>query len=304
MGSEIAASAASSGAQVTTALKRAGERTGAGFDFLMKTAMRESSLNPNAKAKTSSAAGLFQFIEQTWLGAVKQYGAAHGLAAFAADITQNAEGRYTVASEPRREEILNLRYDANAAAGLAGEIANENRSFLERRLGRAASAADLYAAHFLGPAGAVKLLSGAANAKAADLLPRAAAANHHVFYDGARKKTVGEVVAAIAKSMGGKASTALQITLTSAPNSRAERNINSESGEYTDFRGERNVSTGAHEAAAPRAAFSASSPLPSPFSAIALSVLQALDPTRLAARRDNDDNQSRERKAEFNSAAR
>ena len=60
--------------QVVSALKRASASTGAGFDFLMKMAVRESSLDPTAKAGTSSAAGLFQFIEQTWLGAVKQYG--------------------------------------------------------------------------------------------------------------------------------------------------------------------------------------------------------------------------------------
>ena len=48
--------------------------------FLLKTATRESSLNPDAKAKSSSAAGLFQFIEQTWLGLVKSDGPRLGLA--------------------------------------------------------------------------------------------------------------------------------------------------------------------------------------------------------------------------------
>jgi Transglycosylase SLT domain len=188
--------------QVTSALQRAGAKTGADFDFLMKMAQRESSLNPNAKAKTSSAAGLFQFIEQTWLGAVKQYGARHGLEGFASDISRGSNGKFTVANEARREEILDLRFNPNASAALAGELANNNQSYLENRLGRAAKAADLYAAHFLGPAGAVKLLSAASTMNAAELLPQAAAANKPVFYDGARAKTVGEVVASIAASMG------------------------------------------------------------------------------------------------------
>ena len=203
MSSELAS--LKSGVQnVDVALKRASNRTGAGYEFLKKMAARESSLNPMAKASTSSAAGLFQFIEQTWLGAVKQYGAKHGLADFAKDITRGVDGRFDVANKTRRNEILNLRFDASASAALAGELANENKNYLERNLGRAAKGADLYTAHFLGPAGAVKLLGAASTAKAAELLPAAAKANKHVFYDGARAKTVGEVVASIAASMGGK----------------------------------------------------------------------------------------------------
>jgi len=200
---EIAAAGQTGAALVKGAVKRASASTGAGFDFLMKMAARESGFDPNAKANTSSAAGLFQFIEQTWLATVKNYGAKHGLGAAANAISQNASGKFTVADPQARAEILNMRFDAEKASAMAGELANENKRTLETRLGRAASTADLYTAHFLGPSGAVKLLSAAANAPAADLLPQAAAANRNVFYDGQRPKTVGEVVASIAKSMGG-----------------------------------------------------------------------------------------------------
>ena len=205
MAAQVSAASASAAATVTTALKRASEATGAGYDFLKAMAARESSLNASAKAATSSAAGLFQFIDQTWLGAVKQYGARHGLADYADDISRGADGKFTVADDKRRAEILDLRFDPEASASLAGELANENQSLLERRLGRAATSADLYTAHFLGPVGAVKLLSAASSVKAADILPAAAKANEAVFYDGARAKTVGEVVASIAKSMGAAA---------------------------------------------------------------------------------------------------
>jgi len=193
---------ASGQAPVMAALKRAGDATGAGFELLFNMARRESSLNPTAEAKTSSAAGLFQFIDQTWLAAVKKYGAKHGLEAAAADISVDANGKYSVADAARKQEILDLRFDPSKAAGLAGELVQENRAGLERRLGRAINQGELYAAHFLGVGGAAKLLSSAPDAKAADIVPQAAAANKPVFYGASGAKTVAEVMSSIGKSMG------------------------------------------------------------------------------------------------------
>lgn len=187
---------------VAAALKRASETTGAGFDLLYNMAKRESAFDPKAQASTSSAAGLFQFIDQTWLGAVKKYGARHGLAEEAAAITQDASGKYAVADPAKRRDILNLRLDPMKAASLAGELIQENKTGLERRLGRAVSAAEVYSAHFLGLGGAAKMLTSSPDAKAADILPAAAAANRSVFFDGARAKSVREVMASLAKSMG------------------------------------------------------------------------------------------------------
>lgn len=187
---------------VSGALKKASQSTGVGFDYLYRVAMRESSLNPAAKAKTSSAAGLFQFIDQTWLAAVKKYGPAHGLGEFAADIKPAANGKFGVADPERRRQILDLRFDADKAAALAGELARENKAALEGSLGRAVDAAELYAAHFLGAGGARKLLSAGADQSAAALLPAAAEANRHVFYDGARERSVGEVIDSFRRTIG------------------------------------------------------------------------------------------------------
>lgn len=273
MTSEIAGAGNAGAALVTGAVKRAAQSTGAQFDFLMKMAARESGFDPNAKAKTSSAAGLFQFIEQTWLSTVKKYGAGHGLGDAAAKITRNASGRYTVADPAERQAILNMRFDADKASAMAGELANENRRTLEARLGRAASSADLYTAHFLGPSGAVKLLSAASNVKAADLLPKAAAANRPVFYDGARAKTVGEVVASIAKSMGGSAP---------APDASAP-----ETKSFAPVAAYRNFVADAFGAPA-RAVASSSAGL----SAMALGVIDALDATLMREGRDDRDRNS------------
>jgi hypothetical protein len=198
-----AISAATAAAKVSGALQRASASTGVGFDYLYRVAVRESSLNPSAKAKTSSAAGLFQFIEQTWLASVKKYGAKYGLSEEAGAIVKGANGRFTVADPARRQAILDLRFDADKAAALAAELAQENKRALESALGRAVDGAELYAAHFLGPNGARALLSAERSASAASLLPTAAAANRPVFFDGARERTVGEVIDSFRKTIGG-----------------------------------------------------------------------------------------------------
>jgi hypothetical protein len=162
-------------------VQRAARATGADFSFLLETAGRESGLAPAAQAKTSSAAGLFQFIESTWLRLVERYGEKHGL--------PGAEGLGPGDADrlgPKaRRALLDLRFDPQAAATLAGELAQENAAVLEARLGRPAQAGELYAAHVLGPAGAARLIE-AADAQApaaATLFPAAAKANPALFFD-------------------------------------------------------------------------------------------------------------------------
>ena len=107
-------------------IAQAAERTGADFDFLMRTASRESGFDAGARAATSSAAGMFQFIEQTWFAMVARYGDQHGMAEEAASIQQNADGRFHIADPARRDAVLNLRFDPQAASYMAGELAAEN----------------------------------------------------------------------------------------------------------------------------------------------------------------------------------
>ena len=66
-------------ATVTGAIRQAARMTGADFQYLLATAQVESNFNPNAQAATSSARGLFQFIEQTWLDDPEGAGAGAGL---------------------------------------------------------------------------------------------------------------------------------------------------------------------------------------------------------------------------------
>lgn len=186
---------------VLGALRGAADRTGADFDYLLTTAMRESSLNPAAKASTSSATGLFQFIEQTWLGTMRRHGSAHGLSAYADAIKPGKDGRLTVADKGLRQEILALRKDPAVAALMAGELTNDMRSTLEGSLGRGVSAGELYIAHFLGPQAAVKLIrAGSENPAlpAASLFPDAAAANTSIFYTkGGQARPVSDVLTSL-----------------------------------------------------------------------------------------------------------
>jgi hypothetical protein len=182
-------------ASIVSALQNAAQRTGSDFHYLLGTAMRESSLKANAQSATSSATGLFQFIEQTWLGLVKDHGAAHGLAAQANAITKGPDGRYRAGAD--KDAILALRKDPGIAALMAGEHAKATSASLQSALGRAPCGGELYAAHFLGPEAACKLIKLAeANpgASAAAQFPAAAAANRSVFYraDGA-PRSVREV---------------------------------------------------------------------------------------------------------------
>src|ERR1700755_2742468 len=94
--------------RVTGAIRDAARTTGAGFEYLLNTALRESNLNPDAKARSSSATGLFQFIDQTWLGTMKQSGATLGYGKYADAITKTSSGRYAVADPAMRREIMAL----------------------------------------------------------------------------------------------------------------------------------------------------------------------------------------------------
>jgi hypothetical protein len=181
---------------VVAALQKAAAKTGSDFHYLLGTAMRESSLKPNAQSNSSSATGLFQFIDQTWLGLVKEHGAQHGLADQAAAITKQADGRYR-ANADAKQDILALRKNPEVCALMAGEYAKSTGSTLRAGLGREVCGGELYAAHFLGPDAALKLIKLAGSnpdASAVAQFPQAAAANKSVFLNSdGTAKTVRQV---------------------------------------------------------------------------------------------------------------
>lgn len=162
---------------VAQVIKQASEKVGVDYGTLMAFAKQESGFNPNAKAKTSSATGLFQFIKGTWGDMVRKYGKQYGI------------GLGDVA-------------DPLANATMGALFVKENSDFLASK-GIPVNGTSLYAAHFLGPGGAAKLFGADPNANAAELMPKAASANRAIFYDKSGKpKTVDAVIQTLFNKVG------------------------------------------------------------------------------------------------------
>jgi hypothetical protein len=183
---------------VAGAIKQAASSSGTSFQYLLTTAKMESDFNPTAGASTSSAHGLFQFIDQTWLATVKDAGAQSGYGNYADMITKSSDGSYSVSDPDARKSILKLRDDPTVASAMAAALTQSNSFQLTGMIGRRPSESELYMAHFMGVGGAAKLIGNAEDngqASAARLFPNAAAANRSIFYDRTtgRARSVSEV---------------------------------------------------------------------------------------------------------------
>ncbi|WP_448580214.1 transglycosylase SLT domain-containing protein [Thermaurantiacus sp.] len=174
-------------ASVAPAIAAAARKTGVDFATLLETARLESGFNPTARARTSSATGLFQFLDSSWLATLARHGAKHGI-----DVRDRAQA-------------LALRMNPEVASLMAAEHMADNARALEAALGTAASSVDLYLAHFLGASGAarfLKQLRETPDAVAAQLFPRAAAANRSIFYASEGPRSMAEVHALFARRLG------------------------------------------------------------------------------------------------------
>jgi hypothetical protein len=189
----------------------AAKTTGSDPALLMAIADKESSFAPKAKAATSSASGLFQFIDSTWLKAVRMFGWRHGQQEAAEAIAVKG-GDLRVAPQ-KRAAILAMRNDPYLSAALAAEMLKYDGDKIAERIGRPLTAGETYLIHFLGPDDAARFMQKVEEAPqtpAAALLPRPARANKPIFY--ARKgkkmepKSVGEVHEAFEAMMGQRSS--------------------------------------------------------------------------------------------------
>jgi len=126
------------------AINTAASATGVSAQTLAIFGQLESGLGKVVENKLSSAKGPFQFIDSTWLAMMQKYGKKYG---------------YDVSSMSR-EEQLKLRFNNRLSALMAAEYTKENAAALNLNPSDPTNVDKLYLAHFLGPGGAKKVLSG------------------------------------------------------------------------------------------------------------------------------------------------
>src|SRR3982074_196279 len=182
---------------IAGAIQQAANTTGTSFEYLLAPAKMASSFNPTASAWTSSARGLYQFIDQTWLGTVKEAGAQLGYGKYADAITRSPSGSYSVSDPAARDAIMKLRDDPAASSSMAAVLTQSNSFKLTGKIGRRPTDPRPHHGHFMGVGGAAKLISNAEDnpqASGARLFPNAAAANSSIFFErDGRERSVAQV---------------------------------------------------------------------------------------------------------------
>ena len=163
------------------AIQTASAKTGVDFAYLIEKAAAESNFSAKAKAKTSSASGLFQFIESTWLHMVKKHG-----------------NKYGISSDQKKADILQLRNDPKISSFMAAEFAKENKEYLQKHVKGSIGNTELYFAHFMGAGGAAAFLNQLKKnplSIGADLFPKESKVNNAVFYDRktGQARTLGQI---------------------------------------------------------------------------------------------------------------
>ena len=131
--------------------------------LLAALAWRESRFDPNARNHFSSATGLLQFTNSTWLRAMQLFGARHHAAAYAEQIKKDASGTLAVADKRLQTAIMRLRSDPVLSTAIAADVICEQRNAMAIRLGREVGLADLYLLHVLGVGGSSRFLAALAN---------------------------------------------------------------------------------------------------------------------------------------------
>lgn len=115
--------------------------------------MSESQGNPDARNKFSSAAGLGQFINATWMELIKKH-------------------RPDLAGNMSDKEILDLRSNPDLSREMTARYVEQNASILMRK-GLPVTPGSLYLAHFAGPGGAAAILSAPEEVDAATAIASA-----------------------------------------------------------------------------------------------------------------------------------
>ncbi|PCJ02649.1 MAG: hypothetical protein COB14_01435 [Alphaproteobacteria bacterium] len=124
------------------------------FELLLITAMIESDLGRVTKSSTSSARGIFQYIEPTWLILIKRYGVRIGKKTYADTIEINTESYLPEMirhSQFTKKDVLDLRNNTKIASLIkAYQLKDEAKIVAKYKAGQRINATDHYIVHMLG----------------------------------------------------------------------------------------------------------------------------------------------------------
>jgi peptidoglycan hydrolase-like protein with peptidoglycan-binding domain len=186
---------------ILAAIRLGSRRTGVDFSFLMELAAAESSFDPTSIAPKTAAAGLYQFKDDTWLEAVRNYGEKYGMGVYAAQVEEYTDRagkkRLRIQDPDIQEYVLALRHNPRVSALLAAEYVKYNRKRLTNTLDREPGHTELYLTHFFGTTGAIsflKTLYEHPDRIADEVFPKAAKTNQSIFRpERSKPRTVAEI---------------------------------------------------------------------------------------------------------------
>lgn len=163
-------------ASVANMIAAASDMAGMDPGLMLTVGMMESSLKPKAGANSSTAKGLFQFIDGTWTEVLGKYGNKYGI--------------------PKNASV----FDPWANTLMGAEYLKEGARRIQGTLGRPATPVDLYMTHFLGGTGGSRFLGNMAanpNGIAAVDFEGPAQSNREVFFKNGRALTYAEIYDAL-----------------------------------------------------------------------------------------------------------
>ena len=159
---------------VASALQSASKRVDVPVNLLTAMAGVESTFNEGAKAPTTTASGLFQFINSTWESVVKRYWSKYGYPDRKPDRMRAEDSAILAAAMMKHEGYP-------AALKAAGSV----------------SITDIYLTHFLGPAGGASFIrsyQSKPNVEAATVTPdKVVKANMSIYYKGGQAQTFKQI---------------------------------------------------------------------------------------------------------------
>ena len=177
-------------------------RTGESFEFLSDLFRQESTFRVGVRARTSSATGLGQHIDRTWLKNVYYAGCKYGLDDYADQIRIRRSGSDAADIEfsgtSRQDRFLmNLRRNPRFSALMSAENSQYEVGLIQHWTGMTLDQDwQKYSVHFFGVEAAYFFYDryqSSPNASAAARLPRQARANRAIFYTGGRARSYQEV---------------------------------------------------------------------------------------------------------------